>query len=243
MQNDDIEPVYRVWGADNIAYGPVGLPSLVSWIKEERVTADAWVFLEAERSWQKAAKIPELKMFFQSQSAGAAVGGPEHRPGSAASHGIKPGSLRRIKVFADMDDKHLESFLQYMEILKFKQFGDVVRKGEHGDAMFLVLEGELRARIIIEGKESILSTIQVGEFFGEISLLDHGPRSVDVVANEDSVLLKISTAAFEKLIAEAPALAAPFLYAVSRSIVSRVRTLTKRYEDSIHFARVAGAVR
>src|SRR2546422_10972912 len=91
-----------------------------------------------------------------------------------------------MKVFADMDDKHLESFLQYMEILKFKQFGDVVRKGEHGDAMFLVLEGELRARVIIEGKESILSTIQIGEFFGEISLLDHGPRSVDVVANEDS---------------------------------------------------------
>src|SRR2546429_7167311 len=106
MPDDNIEPVYRVWGADNVAYGPVGLPSLVSWIKEERVTADAWGFLEAERSWQKAAKVPELKMFFQSQSAGAAVGGPEPRPGSAASHGIKPCSLRRTKPLPAIDGTH-----------------------------------------------------------------------------------------------------------------------------------------
>jgi cyclic nucleotide-binding protein len=243
MQNENIEPGYRVWGVDNIPYGPVGLPNLVSWIKEERVSADTWVFFEEKHFWQKASQVPELRMFFQTRNPVPAAPAPGATRGTAASHGIKPGSLRRMKIFADMDEKHLESFLQYMEVVPFKQFDEVVRKGDLGNAMFLVLQGELRARVTIEGKETILSTIRVGEFFGEISLLDHGPRSADVVANEDSVLLKISTAGFERLIAEAPALTAPFLYALSRSIASRVRTLTKRYEDSIHFARVAGTVR
>jgi hypothetical protein len=42
------------------------------------------------------------------------------------------------------------------------------------------------------------------------------------------------------MFAEAPALAAPFILALTRVIAQRVRVLTKRYEDSIHFARVAG---
>ena len=41
--------------------------------------------------------------------------------------------------------------------------------------------------------------------------------------------------------AEAPALAAPFTLALTRVITQRVRVLTKRYEDSIHFSRTAGA--
>jgi len=40
---------------------------------------------------------------------------------------------------------------------------------------------------------------------------------------------------------EAPALAAPFMFALTRVIAQRVRVLTKRYEDSIHFSRTAGA--
>ena len=161
-------------------------------------------------------------------------------PAAEGRIGIKPGSLRRIKIFADLEEDHLETFLRYLEVLSFKQFSEVVHKGDHGDAMFMVLEGELRARLMIDGKESTLTTIGVGESFGEISLLDHGPRSADVVANQDSVLLKLSAATFEKLVPEAPELAAPFLFAVSRSVAVRVRILTKRYEDSIHWSRTAG---
>src|SRR2546425_6964953 len=90
MQNENIEPGYRVWGVDNIPYGPVGLPNLVSWIKEERVSADTWVFFERQHSWQKASQVPELKMFFQTPSPGLVGPPPGAGRGTAASHGIKP---------------------------------------------------------------------------------------------------------------------------------------------------------
>ena len=241
MQNVDPAPAYRIWGIDNVAYGPVELPVLIGWIKQERVTGDTWVFVETSHVWRKASELPELKICFKGKSDTTTGGRDLKAQAEMRNPGIKTGTLRRIKIFGDMEERQLESFLQYMETLKFRQFTQVVRQGDHGDAMFLVLEGELRSSIMIGGKESILSTISTGEFFGEISLLDQGPRSSDVFANLDSVVLKISAASFAKLIREAPALATPFLFALSRSVVGRVRVLTKKYQDSIHFSRMAGA--
>ena len=56
---------FIVWGVDQTPYGPVELPTLVSWIKDERVTADTWLFVGKTGDWQKAAQVPELQMFFR----------------------------------------------------------------------------------------------------------------------------------------------------------------------------------
>jgi CRP-like cAMP-binding protein len=148
--------------------------------------------------------------------------------------------LRRIKLFAGLEERQIESLLDYLEVVQVPQFSHLLRQGQHGDAMYVVLEGELRALTIVEGKESPLGTMAAGDCFGEISLLDQGPRSADVVANRDSKLLKLSSAAFERLIREAPALAVPLLLGLSRAVVDRVRRSTKRYEDSIRFIRTSG---
>jgi hypothetical protein len=236
MQTDET-PRYCVWGKDNVAYGPVELPVLAKWVMDERVTADTWVFAEEKHDWLRAAQLPELATIFARRPSAGATPGPSAQP-----ERIKAGSLRRIKILADMEEKQLESFVQFMEIVAVQAFAEVFRKGEHGDAMYLVLEGELRARVFVDKKETTLSTIMAGDFFGEISLLDEGPRSADVIANTNSRLLKISSAAFARVLREAPALAASFLYALSKSIGARVRVLTQKYQDSIHFSRMAGAV-
>ena len=106
--------------------------------------------------------------------------------------------------------------------------------------MFLVLQGEVRARVVVGGRESTLSIMGVGECVGELAVVDESSRSADVVANVESILLKISADALKHLFKEAPALAAPFLLGLSKTITSRVRKITKRYEDSILFARTAG---
>lgn len=221
---------FRAWGDDNIAYGPVELPPLVNWIREGRVSRSTWIFREDKAEWTRASDMPELKVLFKSKPV----------PGAAnPTHGITPGSLRRLKIFADMDEQQLASFLKYMELLKFQGNGVVFEKGEPGDAMYLVLQGEVRARMMLGGKESTLAVMGVGECFGELAILDQSTRSADVIANSESVLLKISGSALKRLFEEAPALAAPFLLALNKTITSRVRTLTKRYEDSLLFARTA----
>ena len=230
---------FRIWGMDNAVYGPVELPTLVTRVKDERVIADTWVFSEKDNAWQTAARLPELRMFFQPKIAAA----PADTGKEAASPfpaDIRPGMLRRVKNFVDLNDDQLQRFVKFMEVQQARQFTEVVKQGDHGDAMFLLLEGELRVRMMIQGKETVLVTLAPGEFIGEISLFDHGPRSADVVANKDSVLLKISADAFEKLRTEAPDLAAPFLFGICRTLTARIRADNKRYRDSVSFARAAG---
>lgn len=115
-----------------------------------------------------------------------------------------------------------------MEVQRVPQWSAVVKQGDQGDAMFLVMEGELRARVLIGDKETILATFGSGDFFGDMSLFDHGPRSADVIANFDSTVIKISATAFERLAREAPALATPFLQATARTLSARIRADNKR---------------
>src|SRR6266576_2258895 len=171
---------FFIWGIDQSAYGPVELPMLVSWIQDERVLAETWVFLERDVAWRRAADLPELQMFFHRQ------------PAAAAPAGFQAGSLRRVKILAGLSDAQLQRLAQLMELQRVAQWSVIVKQGEHGDAMYLILEGELRVRLIASGKETILSTLGPGEFFGDMALFDQGPRSADVVANVDSVVLKIT---------------------------------------------------
>ena len=214
---------YFIWGIDHAAYGPVPLPVLGEWIKDERVQADTWVFVTAEQAWRPARAITELLPEFKN------VGAPE-APAPAPGGRVKPGSLRRIKILAELSDNQLAHLLQFLETANVAQFTCVCKEGETGDGMYLVLAGELRARKVAEGQETILATFAAGDFFGDMALFDHGPRSADVIANVDSLLFKMSTANFERLIKEAPALATPFLQAATRTLAARIRADNTRLE-------------
>ena len=213
---------------------------LVGWVKEERVTADTWVYSEQADAWNKAPNVPELRMFFQNRPAAGStpVLQPHATAGTPAK--LRPGSLRRVKILAEFTEEQLERLIHFMEVQPVRQWTEIVKQGQHGDAMYFVLEGELRVRMMIGGRESILVTLGPGEFFGEISIFDQGARSADVVANIDSVLLKLSAAGFLSLLQKAPDLAAPFLFAIARTLAARIRADNKRHHDSINFARSAG---
>ena len=222
---------FKVWGVDNVVYGPVELPELVRWVKDERVTAGTWVFSEKDDQWAKAPEVPELQMFFHRK--------PAPKAASAAAGGIPPATLRRVKIFADMSDADLARFLTFMEVQTVQQWTSIVNQGDHGDAMFLVLEGEVRVRLMIENRETTLVTLAAGDFFGEVSLFDQGPRSADVIANTQAVLLKISHTAFTNLSKAAPELAAPVLLSIGKTLTGRIRADNKRYRESLMFGRAA----
>ena len=230
MASPAIEDGLIVWGLDNTPYGPVELPTLVSWIKDERVTAETWLFVGKSKTWQKASEVPELQMFFRK-----AQGPLSAQPKKA----VDPRILRRVKILGGLAEDQLQRFADFMEIEKVSQWNTVVKQGEIGESMYCILEGELRVRIEVGGRETILATLGPGEFFGDISLFDQGPRSADVVANKDSLILKISAKAFGELAKHAPEIATPFLLAIGKTLTARIRADNKRFGDSVRFARAA----
>ncbi len=226
---------YIIWGADHAVYGPVELPVLVGWIKDERVLAESWVFVERNGCWEKAERIPELQMFFHRQTASMAG-----THAVASSGELTPAALRHIKVLSCLNDAQLQEFMGMAEPFLVPAGTPVVRRGEPANAMYLVVEGTLRFSVAAEGREVGAGNINAGEFFGEISLFDQGLRSADVVAVENCLLLKISSANFERMSSEKPELVAPFLAALAKSFACRFRAESKRYRDSLCFVQASG---
>lgn len=236
MAAETNDVAFSIWAADNVVYGPVELPILIGWVKDERVVADTWIFDSGNDRWRKASTLPELQLFFRKKTT-PSTGDIELFVDSA---GITPGMLRRVKALAELNDDQLNRFAHFMEPRTVRQWAQIVKQGDPDDGMYLVLDGELRVRLMISGKETILATLGPGECFGEIALFDHGPRSADVVANKESVLLKISSEAFDKLRRDAPELSAPILFSISKTLAARIRADNKRIKDSVNFARAAG---
>jgi hypothetical protein len=222
MQGEQTDNRFFIWGIDECSYGPVDLATLVNWIKDERVLPDTWVFSRSEANWRPARDLAEIKMFFSRTTTTATSG--------SAQPQMTPGALRRIKILAELSDPQLAHLSDYLEKQRVTQWSVVVRQGDVGDAMFFILEGELRARTMAGERETILCTFGPGEIFGDMALFDHGPRSADVVANVDSTVVKLSTTQFARLTKEAPALAAPFLQATAKTLAARIRADNKRLD-------------
>jgi CRP-like cAMP-binding protein len=149
---------------------------------------------------------------------------------------LKPAHLRRIKSLALLSDNQLTSFLDYIEIVSCPHSGKIFVEGERGDAMFLVLEGELRVYSKQKSGDMLfLRILSAGDAFGEVALLTEGRRTASVEAVQQSLLVKLSSASLQELISEQPGLAAQFLYHLARTLGKQLGELTTRLRTQREF--------
>jgi CRP-like cAMP-binding protein len=99
--------------------------------------------------------------------------------------------------------------------------------------MYVIVTGTVKVVHRADAREIELATLHEGDFFGEIALVDEGPRSADVVAIGDARMLSISQATIRALAGVYPSAAFKLLVAVGRVLVSRLRHGNKKYIDSL----------
>jgi signal transduction histidine kinase len=95
----------------------------------------------------------------------------------------------------------------------------VLQEGEPGDALYVVLDGELEITKRQGGQDILLAVSRAGEFLGEMSLLEQTPRSASVRTLRESRLLVISQAAFQTLLSCSPSAPLTILH----TLTSRLR--------------------
>ncbi|MGA3163392.1 MAG: cyclic nucleotide-binding domain-containing protein [Verrucomicrobiota bacterium] len=121
------------------------------------------------------------------------------------------------------------AFLDYVEVVTCGSSETLFREGQPGDSMFLILEGEMRVYIKTKrGEVLFLRMLEAGDAFGEVALLNQGPRSASVEAVQKSVLIKITSASLQKLVLEQPAVAAQFLHHLAKTVGRQLSDLTKK---------------
>jgi len=143
--------------------------------------------------------------------------------------------LKDHALFAEFTALELGELLDLLDQVRVKDGETIVKQDEPGDCMYLVVDGEVRVVHHRGGRDISLATLKSGDFFGEIALVDFGPRSADVIAQGDALLLKITQASVSALAGVYPTAAFKFLIAIGRILVSRLRTSNQRYIDSLLF--------
>ncbi len=101
-------------------------------------------------------------------------------------------ALLASPLFLAMQPGELDEILRFSSERRFTRGANIFQQGDEGSSMMAVLRGRVRVSAVSgEGKEVTLNMIGPGEVFGEIALLDGKPRSANVTAAEDTLLLVV----------------------------------------------------
>ena len=97
--------------------------------------------------------------------------------------------LNRQHLFKDLPLKVLQDVQPFIRLQEFKRREFVLHKGLSGDALLLLINGRLQVTSTSEsGKEVGITFLEAGDYFGEVSLIDGGPRSASVVTVSTSTV-------------------------------------------------------
>ena len=132
----------------------------------------------------------------------------------------KIDELRNIQFFSEMSKRDLRMITRFATTKSQRRGEIVIREGTAADTFYIIQKGKVAiTKKFEDGEEMVLAVQYEGDFFGEMALLDQGPRSASAVALEPTVLLEISRADFAILLKKAPLLA----YAMMREQSTRLR--------------------
>lgn len=122
--------------------------------------------------------------------------------------------LSAVPLFSGLSRRHLKKLAEHADVVRFREREAIVESGHPGGTFYVILEGE--ARVVRGGKA--IGRVEPGEFFGEISLLDGGPRSATVVAATPVTAIRIFKRSFDRVVTQEPAVASKILAVVARRL-------------------------
>jgi len=152
----------------------------------------------------------------------------------------------RASLFASMSEDDFRNLSSFAKERRYLMGEVIVREKTMTDTFCIITSGKVAVtKRFTDGDEMVLTVMGEGEFFGEMALLDQGPRSATVRALSETVVLELSRSDFERLLHNAPDIA----YSIMRELGKRLRDtgsllvshlekknkeLSKAYLDTVH---------
>ncbi|MGZ5318001.1 MAG: cyclic nucleotide-binding domain-containing protein [Actinomycetota bacterium] len=127
--------------------------------------------------------------------------------------------LAKVPLFSGCSQKDLQTIARVVKDIDHEDGTVIAREGEPGIGLFVIADGT--AEVTIGGSKK--ASLGPGDFFGEIALLDGGPRTATVTATSDVKLLGLTEWVFRGLMQEHPTIAVKTLQAMA----GRLRNATK----------------
>lgn len=130
-----------------------------------------------------------------------------------------PTLLERHPLLAHLSADQLAQVGRIGEIESYNPGEEIVAEGSLGDALFLILSGQ----VAVHRGPQTFATLSASEFFGEMSLVEPAPRSASVTAMSAAFLFRLPHDALRRLISEDASAASILLVQVVRTLSDRLR--------------------
>jgi CRP/FNR family transcriptional regulator, cyclic AMP receptor protein len=130
---------------------------------------------------------------------------------------VDPAVLKKVSLFTGLEDKEAKKLASMFKERHFRAGEPMAEEGKHGIGFFVIESGN--AKVTVHGEEQ--TTLGPGSYFGEIALIDDGPRTATVTA-EDEVKAHVLIAwDFRPMIKQDPDLAWGLLQGVAQLLRAR----------------------
>lgn len=122
--------------------------------------------------------------------------------------------LGGIPLFQGFSKRHLQKVAAATDELTFAPGQRIVEEGNLGETLFVMLAGQAK---VVRGRRTV-ATVVPGDFFGELSALDGGPRTATIVAETPVRVLRVFRHTLVSMVEEEPSLSLKLLDGIVRRI-------------------------
>ena len=129
--------------------------------------------------------------------------------------------LEAVPLFEGLTHKQLRKVADLADVARFMAGATLVKQGVIGDSFYVVLTGQAK---VVANKRT-LNRLLPGDHFGEISLLDGGPRSASVLAETEMTLVIITQKDFLAMLRKDPEITVCLLEGMARTVRRLDRSL------------------
>lgn len=200
---------------------------LHGYLNEDREIAELLANLTEEAATQRLVDLANERGGKDNITA-IVVSVPEGAPDTARDVTLAYETLASMAFFRFLEPREL---LRVQAIAKHRRFqcGEaVVREGEPGESIFVVLTG----RASVRKGDNEIAALGPGEHFGEMALVDKTPRSATVLSKDESRMLEISRADFFKLLREEKDIGIKLLWNFVNVLTQRLRNTSRELGEA-----------
>ncbi len=132
--------------------------------------------------------------------------------------------LRQVALFEGMTSAQLRKLAAVLAERPVPIGQHVFHEGDVGTSMFIIVEGKVRISKMVPGiGEEALAILERGQYFGEMSLIEDGPRSADAIAHVSCVLYELDRDKLDEVMFTDKELAYVLLWTFVRTLSTRLR--------------------
>jgi len=151
---------------------------------------------------------------------------------------MQSGPLARIPLFCSLTFEAQQAMVSAMRRETIEAHQTICWYGDIADGFFIIQEGEVTVSVPNEnGEQIMINQLGPGDFFGEVGLLDGGPRTATVRAATQVALMRLDRCAFLQFLTDHPAVAIQMLTEMGRRHRETSATVKEMKNANVIFAR------